>query len=89
MLNFFHDHDVDFDFQLEKMDEEVGYSEIMVLKDFFIIMLQAKFDVGKFLSLINDQHKETRRYKCSKDGLEEVKRVKRELKQIDRDANFW
>ena len=46
------------------------------------------FDVGKFLSLINDQHQEVRRYKCNEDGLEEVKEVKKELKQIDRDSNF-
>lgn len=51
-------------------------------------IFQSIFDFGKFLSLINDQHKEPRRYKCSIDGLEEVKRVRRELKQIDRDSNF-
>ena len=38
--------------------------------------------------MINDQHQEARTYKCSKDGLEEIKRVKRELKEIDRAANY-
>lgn len=50
--------------------------------------LQINFDVDKFLSVINDQHIEARTYKCSKDGLEEIKRVKSEIKVIDRAANY-
>ena len=49
---------------------------------------QKIFDVEKFLSLINEQHQEERTYKCGKDGLEELKRVKNELKEIGRASNF-
>lgn len=46
------------------------------------------FDVDKFLKIINDQHQEPRRYNCDEEGLEAVKRVKKELDEIDESSNY-
>jgi hypothetical protein len=55
----------------------------------FLILLVAQVDfVGKFLSIINKQHSESRTYKCSADALQEVKVVKKKLKSIDEESNF-
>lgn len=78
------DPDYDFDFVVEDMDEKVcNFLEFLIL-----LVAQDDFDVGKFLSIINKQHSESRTYKCSADALQEVKVVKKKLKSIDEESNF-
>ena len=74
----------DFDIVVEDMDEKV----CNFLNSLFLLDAQDDFDVGKFLSIINKQHSESRTYKCSANALQEVKEVKKKLKSIDEQSNF-
>ena len=50
--------------------------------------IQASFDVRRFLDIINAQHQEPRKYKCTDDAIETLKQVEKKLQEIDEASNF-
>ena len=44
---------------------------------------QEKFDVDRFLNIINKQHQEPRKYRATDDAIETLKEIKNEFDGID------
>ena len=49
---------------------------------------QEKFDIDRFLGIINAQHKKPRIYTCDDDAIAVLKGVKKDLDEIDAASNF-
>ena len=49
---------------------------------------EEKFDVDRFLKLINEHHKERRTYRPTAEAIDALKQIKRELDGIDAASGF-
>ena len=49
---------------------------------------QEKFDVDRFLNIINKQHQEPRKYRATDDAIETLKEIKNEFDGIDAASSF-
>ena len=81
------DYSVDFEEQLEKLKDEVS-TRLYSVALLYFWNIQEKFDVDRFLGIINTQHQEPRTYTCDAEALEVVKEVKKALGEIDEKSNF-
>ena len=49
---------------------------------------EEKFDVDRFLNIINAQHQEPRKYTATADAIETLKEIKNEFDGIDAASSF-
>ena len=49
---------------------------------------EEKFDVNRFLNIVNNQHQEPRKYKATEEAIEILKEIKAELDSIDAVSHF-
>ena len=69
-------------------DEVIEKNDHLYLSILNINQIQEKFDVKRFLGLINAQHQVKRKYECTADAIETLKMIEKKLHEIDAASNF-